>query len=231
MGNEVATAPTGAVPDKAYDPATEITSEDVALPRVKKGEKQSAQDVPYGSIFTELGADDPDPQVIAEPGDGSDGTSGAVRFYVVGGPIKGRSYSEQGGDLETWRFDDPSAHPDSWVTYKYVIAIPSVEDTLPFTILLTRTSTPAARQLNTILQKAALTRPTDEVPLELTARKRKNQKGQFAVFQVRQVEVPTKDLKADLEVVEKVKGLAGAGTKGPGEGRPAEQQPDEQPAI
>lgn len=228
---EVATQEAGTVPDLVYDPNTTITGDDIALPRIKKGEKMSEQDVPFGSIFSELGPDDPNPVVLAKPGDGEGGQTEPVRFYVLAGPVKGWSYADKGEPLRMWRFDDETRHPDAWRTYKYVIAVPEGDTSLPYTILLTRTSTPAARTLNTILQKAALSGPTDEVALELTARKRRNQHGTFAVFQVAVAEVKAATRKTDLEVVESLRSLASAGTRGPAEGRPAEQAPDETPEI
>lgn len=217
-----------ATPALAYNASTEVTTEDIALPRIKLGQHMSEhvqeKRVEFASIFSELGPDDPEPVTL------SDGKK-PVRFYVLAGPVKGWSYSEPGEDLETWRFDDPNRHPDAWVTYKYVIAVPKGETELPYSILLTRTSAPAAKQLNTILTKAAQHGPTEEVALELnTAQKRKGP-HQWAIAQIRRASVPEKDKAKDLAIVKDLIGLARASSAARTPAESNEPTVTEEPAI
>lgn len=185
------------VPALAQTPATEITADDVALPKLKIGQFMSnaVQEnlVPAGSLFTSLDQDDPDPQVLWEPGN-DDG----VTFYVLS-LRKGKSVSE-GGELVTFDFNDPDAPPDAWVTYTYAIAIPEVDEDLPFKFLLTRTGKPAAQQINLILKKNAAAGPSYGIAFEVRTAERSNDKGKFFVPRVRQVEADAKQ----VEVAERL---------------------------
>ena len=153
---------TANVPDLVRTPALEIESQDVALPKLKLGQFTAdavkAQLVPAGSLYTTVGPDDPDPETLLAPaGRGAKDTSAAesgVKFYVLG-MTKGWMYSEQGSsDFETWEWNDPSRHPDAWVTYRYTVAIPEVDEEVPYTLIMTKSAKPAAKQMNTVLAKS-----------------------------------------------------------------------------
>jgi len=156
-------------------------------------------------------------------------TSESVRFYVLAGPVKGWAYSSTDDEFQTWRYSDPERHPDADLTYKYVVALPGVDTDLPVTILFTRTSTPAARQLNTILKKAAQSGPTQEVPLELTGTKKARDKYKWVVFGVRRADVPEKERQEDIEKFKHLIDLAqgAAATQPPGDA----PEPNDRPEI
>lgn len=181
---EVSTTSTS-VPALANTPALEISAEDVALPRIYLGQHMSEHvqesRVPYGSIFTALGSDDPDPEVLYENGDDA-----GVIVHVLA-MRKGKSYSD-GGDLELFAFNDPAAPPEAWTTYNYVVTLPEQDPEVPYKWLLTKTGTPAARQINLILSKYAARGPAYSFAFEAKTAKRENDKGKFVVPQVAQVE-------------------------------------------
>lgn len=170
------------VPDLVATPALTITAEDVALPRLYIGQYMSQavqeQRVKAGCIFSATGKDDPDPQVLWEHGSKKDG----VRFHVIG-LRKGKSISD-GGELVLFDYDDQAAPPDAWVTYNYTLAVPEVDQDVPFKLLLTRTGRPAALKINTVLKKNAILGPAWDSAFVLTTAARENAKGKFFVAQV-----------------------------------------------
>lgn len=185
-GSDVAAHESGSVPALNNTPAIEINStDDIAVPQVKLGQYMSEfvqnGDAPAGSIFTITGSDDPAPNILWEQG-----ADDKPVFYVLG-MRKGKSVSD-GGELELFDFNDPAAPPSAWVTYKYTIAIPAIDDELPFTILLTRTGKAAAQQINTVLAKNATTGPAWQTAFSIDCVERKNNKGKFFVPRIRVVD-------------------------------------------
>jgi hypothetical protein len=184
MTKEVATTQ-GAVPALAGTPATEFTAEDIALPQIKLGQFMSdhvqEDRVPAGSIFATTGAEDMDPVVLWEQGDEE-----LLKFYVLG-LRKGKSVSSD-GELVLFAYDDPDAPSDAWVTYNYTIAIPDVDQEMPYKFLLTRTGKPAAQQINTVIAKNIATTPATKLCFQLDCAERKNKKGKFFVPRVKHVE-------------------------------------------
>lgn len=180
---ELVERPAAAVPDLVRTPALTITAEDVALPRIYIGQFMSKavqeQLVKPGVIFSATGQDDPDPQVLWSE---SDKKNPGVRLYVIG-LRKGKSISD-GGELQLFDYDDPNAPPDAWVTYNYTVAIPSVDEDVPFKLLLTRTGRPAALQMNTVLKKNSIGGPAWANAFLLTTAARENAKGKFFVPRV-----------------------------------------------
>lgn len=184
-------APTAQVPDLRSTPALDITAEDVALPRLHIGQFSSkavqAKLVEAGTLYYASGQDDPDPQTIPTP----------LTFYVIG-LRKGKSIVED-GNLQRYDYLDPDAPAGCNVTYDYSLAIPSVDASMPFKWLLTKSATPAARNMNLVLAKA--TRPHWEFAFSAVLAERENPKGKYWIPQVRQVE-------ADKAVIPTVKDLA-----------------------
>lgn len=180
MSTEIAESK-GSVPALASTPATEITAEDVALPRLYLGQymSQHVQEdiVAPGSIYTALSNDDPDPSVLWEQGD-DDG----VLFHVLA-LRKGKSISVD-GELQLFAFDDPDAPADAWTTYNYVIVLPQHNSEVPYKWLLTRTGRPAAQQINMVLKMNEARGPAFEQAFEVKAAPRQNDKGKFFVPRV-----------------------------------------------
>lgn len=183
---EVTEATKGSVPALVHQPALEIEAEDVALPRMYIGQymsdhvKDKSSDVAAGDIFSAVGSDDPDPQVLFD-GDGE-----GVLIHVLG-LRKGKSLSVD-GELETWSYDDPDAPAEAWTTYNYFVFLPEVDQDVPYKWLLTRTGKPAAQQINTVLKRAEGRGPSWSVAFRVTTAQRKNRKGEYFVPRVRQVD-------------------------------------------
>lgn len=184
MADELTTT-SNTLPELASTPALEIGAEDVAFPRVKIGQYMTklVQDgeIPAGSIFTSLGEDDPDAQVLYENGDEQ-----GVLFHVLS-MTRGKSVSE-GGELVVFDYNDPDAPADAWTTYNYVVVLPEADTELPFKWLLTRTSKGAAQQINMVLAKSSAAGPPYAKAFRATTAQRENKKGKFFVPRIQQVE-------------------------------------------
>lgn len=155
--------------------ALEIDQNDVALPRIKLGQPNASivQDgvVPTHCIYAVTGSDDPEPVVLHELGGDDEG----VLVHVLA-MRKGWSLSED-GELQTWAFDDPNRSPDAWVTYNYVLALPEHDPDVPYKMLFTRTGAPAAKQINTVLQRNAGRGPSFMTAFRIKTDKREKQQG------------------------------------------------------
>jgi hypothetical protein len=175
------------VPDMVRTPALSITAEDIALPRIYLGQfmSQAVQEglVKAGQIFSATGADDPDPTILWSS-DGKGEFKDGVPIYVLT-IKKGKSWTAgPGEELQLFDYDDPAAPADAWVTYGYVVAIPALDDQVPFKLLLTRTGKPAALQINTVILKQAAAGPAWLTKFVLTTAPRENNKGKFFVPRV-----------------------------------------------
>lgn len=171
------TAPT--VPDLVQpSSALEIDQNDVVLPRLKLGQPNASivqdGDVPAHSLYAVTGQDDPDPVILYELG-GEEG----VLVHVLA-MRKGWSLSED-GELQTWAFDDPNRHLDAWVTYHYVLALPEHDPDVPYKMLFTKTGAPAAKQINTVLQRRSASGPSFMTAFRITTDKREKQLGNSTV--------------------------------------------------
>lgn len=208
------------VPDLVRTPALDITADDVALPRLYIGQHMSAavQDglVKPGAIFTALGKEDADPNVVWGPPGPKAGEG--VLVHILG-LSKGKSLSVD-GELELYDYDDPNAPPEAWVTYNYTVALPEVDADIPYKWLLSRTGAPAAKQINLVLKKNAGRGPAWHTPFRFTTVPRENAKGKFFVPRVSQAE-------ADASHIEIAESLAEIVATVPA----AEHSRSEEPAI
>lgn len=187
---EVATTAPAGVPDLVSTPATSIGAEDIVVPRIYIGQFMSEavqqQLVKMGDLFYAASSDDPDPQVLDQP----------VRFHVLH-LRKTKSFSPApGAPLELYDYDDPNAPEKAWVVYNYTFCLPEVDTDMPFKMLLTRTGRPAAQKINTALLRNATAGPAWVNAFELSTAERKNEKGKFAVAQVKLVEPRQEDVEA-----------------------------------
>jgi hypothetical protein len=193
-----------AVPALANTPALEMDANDVQLPKIYFGHHQSklvqddSNDLVHGCIFTATGEDDPEPQLLWLPPKGQAAAKPGPIFHVIA-LKKGKSVTTD-GELEMWDFNDPSAPPESWVTYKYTVALPEVADDIPYTMLLTRTKAPAAKGINTVLARNAGRGPAWNNAFQMTAKGRENTKGKFVVPMISVVEAK----EANVAVAEKL---------------------------
>lgn len=201
------------VPDLAPTPAAtgNLDSGDISLPRLYKGEFQSGlvQEgvVPKGAIFVAAGADDPDPQIIAEnPGD-------KVLVHILAA-YKGKSANiddagnvvKSGGTFTTWSFEDPSAPDEANVDFHYVVILPDVDPDIPVKLTMSKTSVPAGRKINFLLLKNP-DLPTHRLAFELNTKQREKKDGgqtyRWFVWEARLVESD----QANIEAAGKLAGL------------------------
>jgi len=148
---------TPALPALADTPsAAPLDSSDVAFPRLYKGEFMSGAvqegTVPAGSIFTASGKDDPEPEVLIEKA--TDADVKGVLVHVLSAS-KNKSLQEQGGEFQTWAFNDPNAHPDAKTGYQYVLSLPEDQPGIPVKVTMAKTSTGTAKRINFRLMQHA----------------------------------------------------------------------------
>lgn len=187
-----------ALPALADTPAVApIDANDISLPKLYKGEYQSSlvqeELVPAGSIFLATGADDPDPQVIVK--NATTAAEEGVLVHVLS-ITKRRSMQDENGELQSWAFNDPDAHPDARTTYGYVLALPEVDPDLPVKTTLAKTSTGCAKRINFHLLKHG--GPPHELAFRLKLKAAKSEKGgqkyRWFVWQEKLVEADPKNV-------------------------------------
>lgn len=189
-GTDVATS-SASVPALPVTPAVQLTADDIALPKLKIAQSQSKyvvkHKIPLGDLIAYAGEDDPDYETLY-----SEGSDEKLRFHVLH-LTKGKSVSED-GELTLYDYDDPAAPPEAWTTYKYYIAIPSSENELPHSFLLSRSGKPSAQKINMVLAKTAAKGPAYEQAFEVGTAYRESPKGSWYVPQISHVEADPKDV-------------------------------------
>lgn len=204
--NEVAVVEPAALPALAATPSAlgNLDSGDISLPRLYKGEYQSqlVQDdvVPKGSIYVAAGADDPDPQVIADkPGE-------KVIVHVLKA-WKGKSANidengevvKSGGTFTTFAFDDPAAPARANVDFHYIVIVPDVDTDVPVKLTLSKTSVPAGKKINFLLLKNPEL-PPYRLAFELNTKQREGgdggQKFKWFIWEARNVEASPANVEA-----------------------------------
>lgn len=185
MATEVQKAES-ALPALVTTPALEITAEDIALPRIYIGQFMSDAVkegyVKAGSIYSATGSDDPDPQVLAAADkNGVDRDNGVIVHVLA--LRKGKSFSD-GGELQLYDYDDPSAPKEAWITYNYTVCLPEHDEDVPYKWLLTRTGKQAAQKINTVLKKNEGAGPAYANAFKFNTARRENAKGEFYVAQI-----------------------------------------------
>lgn len=189
------------IPDLAQTPATTITADDIAIPRVYQGQSSSTQvgegRVKLGDIYSALNADDGDPQLLWSAGSDDPG----VLFHVLH-LRKGKSFSAGNNDpLQRYDYDDPNAPAEAWVTYNYTVVLPEVDLELPYKMLFVKTSKPAALKVNGVLARNAATGPMWANAFRYTTAKRKKEgSGPYSVAQVAIVTADPKHVEASREL-------------------------------
>jgi hypothetical protein len=185
--------------------AVQIESGDVALPRIKLGQPNASivQDglVPAHSIYAVTGSDDPEPVVLHELG-----ASDEVLFHVL---AMRKSWSlSQDGELQTWAWDDPTRDKDAWVVYNFVLALPEHDADVPYKMLFTRTGTPAAKQINTVLARNAGRGPSFMTAFKIKTDKREKQLGnstvRWTVPRVRSVDATQEGVDTSAHLFEQI---------------------------
>lgn len=187
----------------AYNSQSEISAEDIALPRVKvaHSSSQQAQDglVRMGQIFSAFGRDDADPTVLYDPKE--DGDNEGVLFHVLG-MRKGWSLNTEDG-FQTWADNDPSRPEEAWRTYDYFLCLPEVDADLPYRFLFTKSAKAQAQKINLLLKKSAADGP-HKLAFRVTTAERSNDKGRWFVPQVKSVPADKKNIAAAETLLEMV---------------------------
>ena len=202
------------VPELAPTPAAtgNLDSGDISLPRLYKGEFQSGlvQEgvVPKGAIFVASGADDPDPQVVAE------NVGEKVLVHILKA-WKGKSANidddgnvvKSGGTFTTWQFNDADAPAEANVDFHYVVLLPDVDPDVPVKLTMAKTSTGAARKINFLLLKNP-DLPTHRLAFELNTKQREKKDGgqtyRWFVWEARHVDAVEANIEAAAKLGELV---------------------------
>lgn len=203
MGTDVTTQE-GGLPALRSTPALAgFDASDFALPRLYKGEGQSAfvQDglVEKGKLFIAAGKDDPEPVVIGD----------SVTVYVLDA-FKRLSLQDENGELQTWAVGDPEAPPEARTDYHYVLALPDVDPDVPVKLTLAKTSAGCGKRINfaIVTKGLAVGKPLYSQPFELTVEERKSQKGgqryQWYVWKEKRVEATPEGLAVAESLAEMV---------------------------
>lgn len=187
MTNDVAVHPGNEIAP-LYDRNTfNVDAGDIALPKVYICQPltQAVTEglAKPGDVIVAAGPDDPDAEVVYSFKDGGAG----VLFHVLR-LDRGKSYSEQGGQLQTWDYYDQSAHPDAWTTYTYTIALPEIDADMPHKLLLTKSNRGTAKRINLLLAKAVQHGNLYDTAFRLTTAPKQNEKGKWHVAVVKSVE-------------------------------------------
>src|ERR1700761_6772106 len=165
MSTEVAER-AASVPSLRPTPALQLDAEDLQISRFYAAQFMSkpVQDglVKPGSLFVSTGQDDPEPVEPWKLGSKDQG----VLVHVLS-LRKGKSVVID-GELQLFDYDSPDAPADAWVTYNYMIALPEVDEDLPYKWLLSRSSKPAAAKINTVLAKNAISGPAWNTAFRIT---------------------------------------------------------------
>ena len=180
MANEVAVRE-AAVPDLAPTPATQITADDIAIPRLYVGNQMSTAvadgNVKFGDLFLATDSEDPEPQVLWSLGSDDPG----VLAYVLH-LWKGKSWqASPGAPIERFEFDDPRAPEDAYTTYNYTLFLPEVDEELPAKMLLKKGSKGTATRINTLLVRNAGVGPAWATAWRITTAKRQRDNNTWAI--------------------------------------------------
>lgn len=216
MGSAVS-KPEVDVPDLVPTTTMEIDAADVSYPRIKIAHPTQGfvidGKVPPFAVYSELNRDS-EKTVLFRPGTDDD----PIRIHVLAlrkgksatvDPATGRVVERNtpGAEFRSWAFNDergPSPQ-DRGVdtTFNYVLFCPQLDAAdQPHRLLLTRSSTPTARTLNTYLQLAERSgKPAYTLAFDLYSEKREKdspdgQTFRFGVFKVTQVLPDTDDIAA-----------------------------------
>lgn len=188
---DVAELATSQLPELIQTPALDLKPEDVALSRIRMGQFSSKavqnKKIEAGALYYSTGQDDPEPVVLDDE----------VVFHVLS-LKKAKSYAPKGGQLERYDYGDPDAPDEAWVTYDYLVAVPSVDDAMPFKLMLTKSSLPAARQLNATIAKATV--PHYSLAFALWTAERTSPDGKYWIAQVRQVEADPEHVRIAMDL-------------------------------
>lgn len=230
---EVAAPVAAPLPDlvRPQAAANQLDINDVTLPRIYRGESQSNAvkegDVPQGVIYVAQGADDPNPQVIAEPAAKGEAVGPSIRAHFIG--VKKGLALREDNELRTWAWGDPSAPVDAKVTYDFTLCLPQLEDEddreIPVKLIMDKSSTGTAKRINFALLKLDDPARWPEKAFDLALKRREKTEGGSKQVWYVWVATEVEAEEADVEVAEKVAAMLG-GAAGDVTPPPPPAQPD-----
>lgn len=186
MASNKAVAPIEApsVPALAPTPATTITAEDIAVPRLYVANYMSEafkrKRADFGDVFLADSPDDDSPTVLWSLGSDD---AGILAHVLHLHKAKSWDMGVKGGPLTTWSFDDSDAPSEAWTTYTYTLFLPEIDPDMPARMLLTRSGTATARRINTVLARSAAQGPSYINAFRITSAQRKKDTNEWAIFQ------------------------------------------------
>jgi hypothetical protein len=198
-----------------------LDQNDILIPRMKIGQKTSRDVLEYGGIYVLESRDTEEPVQLAAPPAAGGAPGEAVRFYVLGDPVKGWSWRPkvEGGE---WRGD---VYPDLALvedndprkvrrTYDYTLTLPAYPMLFVRFIMHGAWGGQAAKQINTqLLLNRQRGVESHTVAFKLQARKTKSPQGgqdrPFIQAVVGLDKVKAADKATDLELVESHLALVG----------------------
>lgn len=144
-----------------------------------------------GDVILSLGSDDPMPEFLIN----SDKTE--FTAYIVGRERFAATTADGSLRFHPDGKRDPS-DPDSWDGWFFFLAVPEVDEVVPARLMLWKTAgMPAARAINTIMERTAFRGDTSPVPVTLSVASKTNKRGQ-SYFAFRVAPAPVNKDKAEI---------------------------------
>jgi hypothetical protein len=183
----------------AAELAAEITSEDLALPRLYVGQPGSEQvqndRVPLGSLYLAVDKDDPEPVAVYQQG----GPGLLIHMLAM---KKVWCFTDEGGSFRVVAESTPglTADYDYQRGYQMILCLPTFDRELPVSALFKSTAIPTGKKIITAITKSKAA--PWESAFELTTVPRSNQKGRWHMPVAATVKPVAKNVKAAAELAE-----------------------------
>ena len=201
-----------ALPALNNAPTYDIGIDDIPLPRLYMGQPggDAVQEgrVPAHCLWLGLSADDPEPNVLYEQGNG-DGVLIHVLDMFTGMSANLDSDGnvvKSGGDLRSWnrrnsagQYVDDNGEPapkGAYKTFNFTVCLPEVDAEVPVKFMLKSTSTKAAQKINYVLMKNARQGPGHALAFRITTEPHKKETFRWTQAVVKQVDAEQANIQA-----------------------------------
>lgn len=204
---EVATQAKSTLPE-LYRPAPlEIGSDDISLPKLYVAQAVSTAFTEgyvtkLGVLYSATGPDDDEPEVLYDPAEGGEGVLAHVLGLRLGYSMP--AATSPTGEFETWAYNDPDVPKDADKTYGYTLALPEVDADIPYRITLSRSGSPTARKINTVIKRVEGQMPAYALAFRLTTEKKSNGKNTWHIVKATTVEAKPEHVEAASRLAEMV---------------------------
>lgn len=157
-----------------------VSMSDIVLPRIylqaPLSQGVDAGVTRPGDVILGYGADDPAPTFLI------DKDTPAFYAYVIGREKFAATTSGGGLEFHADKKRDPN-DSDSWEGWFFDLAIPDVEASLPVRWMLWKTSgAPAAKSINTLIERRVHAGDTSPLPIKVTTRERTSTRGNHKFY-------------------------------------------------